>query len=248
MAYWLPSDFNNYIKKSKFDNNNFSILHINARSLTNKLDDVSHFVQSLAIKFTCIVVSETWFDSNTVMVDLPDYTCYSVNRTSKVGGGIAIYVDSSLCFNSRTDLTVDKFDSDIDIACVQLSIANTKILVVGLYRPPNTCIQTFTNQYSSFLEKLDREKYNYYIGDDFNIDLLHCENNEPSGAFLDVSLSHFTYPAIVKPTRITEISSTVIDNIFVNSSLNDYFAGILISDLSDHLPIFMCLLTYAAQM
>lgn len=236
--YWLSSEFNNYIKKSKFDNKNFSILHLNARSLNNKLDDVTHFVQTLAIKFTCIVVSETWFDSDSVMVDLPGYTCFAVNRTSKAGGGIAIYVDSSLCFTSRNDLTLEKFDCDIDIACVQLNIVNTKVLVVGLYRPPNTSIPTFTNHYSSFLENLDREKCNYYIAGDFNIDLLHCENNEPTNAFLNVSLSHFTYPSIAKPTRITETSSTVIDNIFVNSSLNDYFAGILISDLSDHLPIF----------
>ena len=55
--YWLSSEFNNYIKKSKFDNKNFSILHLNARSLNNKLDDVTHFVQTLAIKFTCIIVS-----------------------------------------------------------------------------------------------------------------------------------------------------------------------------------------------
>ena len=156
----------------------------------------------------------------------------------KAGGGIAIYVDSSLCFNSRSDLTMGKFDSDIDIACVQLNIMNNKVLVVGLYRPPNTPISTFTNQYSSFLENLDREKCNYYIAGDFNIDLLHCDNNEPTSAFLDVSLSHFTYPAIVKPTRITETSSTAIDNIFLNTPLIDYFAGILISDLSDHLPIF----------
>jgi hypothetical protein len=46
------------------------------------------------------------------------------------------------------------------------------------------------------------------------------------------------YPLITRPTRITKSSATLIDNIFTNEYRNVDKSGILISDVSDHLPIF----------
>ena len=42
-----------------------------------------------------------------------------------------------------------------------------------------------------------------------------------------------------KPTRITPSTNSLIDNIFTNC-VNDYiYSGLLINDLSGHLPIFI---------
>ena len=47
------------------------------------------------------------------------------------------------------------------------------------------------------------------------------------------------FPLINKPTRISKHSATIIDNIFYNNiEKNTTFNGILITDLSDHFPIF----------
>lgn len=43
---------------------------------------------------------------------------------------------------------------------------------------------------------------------------------------------------ISRPTRFSSTTSTLIDNIFTNYPSNASQAGIIISDLSDHLPIF----------
>ena len=44
-------------------------------------------------------------------------------------------------------------------------------------------------------------------------------------------------PVITKPTRITDTSATLIDNILISSKLQQaYHSGIIISDMSDHLP------------
>ena len=45
------------------------------------------------------------------------------------------------------------------------------------------------------------------------------------------------YPSITKPTRITNTSATSIDNIFTNNYAKQV-SGIILNDLSDHLPIF----------
>ena len=44
-------------------------------------------------------------------------------------------------------------------------------------------------------------------------------------------------PIISKPTRITDNSATLIDNFFINEPCN-FESGIIISDISDHFPIF----------
>ena len=47
-------------------------------------------------------------------------------------------------------------------------------------------------------------------------------------------------PTITKPTRITKTSATFIDIIIISKGLqNQYDSGILIDDMSDHLPCFV---------
>ena len=46
------------------------------------------------------------------------------------------------------------------------------------------------------------------------------------------------FPLINKPTRITNHSATLIDYIFSNAYGIGHNSGILVNDLSDHLPIF----------
>ena len=45
------------------------------------------------------------------------------------------------------------------------------------------------------------------------------------------------FPTITKPTQIKHNMASLIDNIYISSHLlRDYFSGILIDDISDHLP------------
>ena len=46
------------------------------------------------------------------------------------------------------------------------------------------------------------------------------------------------YPLIDRPSRITNHSFTIIDNIFTNAANYETSSGLLISDISDHLPVF----------
>ena len=45
-------------------------------------------------------------------------------------------------------------------------------------------------------------------------------------------------PVISRPTRITEQTSSLIDNIFIKYPMN-FQSGLLISTISDHLPVFI---------
>src|SRR5688572_16465383 len=50
-------------------------------------------------------------------------------------------------------------------------------------------------------------------------------------------LMHHFLPLILQPTRITDSSATLIDNIFTNSHDGILESAILTSDISDHLPV-----------
>lgn len=59
-----------------------------------------------------------------------------------------------------------------------------------------------------------------------------------SCAFADRLNVSALYPFITKPTRITATNRTLIDKILTNSVDDPGISGVLISDLSDHLPLF----------
>lgn len=73
---------------------------------------------------------------------------------------------------------------------------------------------------------------------DFNINLLNIESCNLTNAFLEVMLSYSLRPSIFRPTRIATYSATLIDNIFSNDYTKPFLTGILLTDISDHLPVF----------
>ena len=70
---------------------------------------------------------------------------------------------------------------------------------------------------------------------DFNINLLNFDSHSPTDEFFNTMTSYFFQPHIIQPTRITDHSATLIDNIYMN--IIEYKT---ISDhISDHLPNFI---------
>ena len=76
--------------------------------------------------------------------------------------------------------------------------------------------------------------------DDCNINMLNYDNHMETHDFVDEMFSNYLIPQITKPTTITP-TATLKDNIYSNDILGEYnqLQGILYSDISDHLPIFI---------
>ena len=55
------------------------------------------------------------------------------------------------------------------------------------------------------------------------------------------------YPLISKPSRMTSKSSTLIDNIFINTFHKKVKSGLFYTDLSDHFPVFCLIFTDTKQ-
>ena len=108
------------------------------------------------------------------------------------------------------------------------------IVISCLYKHPACTLDELVGN----LLKLYRNKQcDIDLCGDFNIDILNQTNNV-TNEFLQCFYSLCMFPLINKPTRITNHSATVIGNIFTNAFGISHNSGILVNDLSDHLPIF----------
>ena len=160
------------------------------------------------------------------------------------GGGVAIYVceyllnnclSSDICLRNISYVDNDCFESIF----IELQISKHEKINVGcMYRAPNTSISKCNDNLSFVLGNLTSKIV--YICGDYNIDLLHCEERAEAKHFLDEMFSSGLYPLITsRPTRITGTSATIIDNIFCSELCRNEVCGIVLSDATDHLPIFV---------
>ena len=223
-------------KDSKDDE--FSLLHLNIRSILNKFDDLKAYLNSLEYNFSVIGLSETWLNQNNCTdFPLPCYHYIGKVRNNKHGGGVGLYVNCSYQFRERDDLAVN-IDDIIESQFIELTTKPKNTLVGIIYRPPNSKIDQFIECLTEMLQKLDLQNKKCYLMGDFNLDLLKIDENQYTKDFINQMFSSTFYPLISKPTRITNISATLIDNIFVNDLEECHRCGILYTDLSDHLPVF----------
>ena len=186
--------------------------------------------------FSVIGVSETWLHNTSPnLYNLNNYTLIRKDREDKRGGGLAFYVNDQLQFKLRKEISLEQSES------LFLEIINSKNnIIIGLiYRPPHGSAISFCEDLDKCLHTITGESKQLYLMGDFNIDLLSQSNYHDT--LLHTTYSNSCYPHINKPTRIDGQSSTLIDNIFSNIFDKDIISGLLYSDISDHLPIFvMC--------
>ena len=73
---------------------------------------------------------------------------------------------------------------------------------------------------------------------DFNINLIKYDEHVHTQQYIDLLLRFRFILTITRPTRITEFSATLINTIYINEVLHTITSGLLINDISDHIPVF----------
>ena len=74
---------------------------------------------------------------------------------------------------------------------------------------------------------------------DFNINLLNYDSHPAMADFVNTLGSYSFHPQILKPTRVTELSAALIDNIFFNSLEHLATSGNILSGITDRLHNFV---------
>ena len=234
---YTDDSFNKYLQQHYISDNSFSVAHLNIRSLPARLSAFMSYVDNLDHCFSVIGLSETWLNpSNVSAYSIPGYNHVAQTRCAGRGGGISLFVAEKCVYSEMTDYCM--VNDYIESLFVKIT-NNGVVFVIGLiYRPPNSNIVQFTETLNNILGEVSH--MTCYIMGDYNIDLLKHELHPPTEKFLEAMYSNSLLPMILKPTRETETTATLIDNIFTNKyNVNDnIFQGIFATDISDHYMIF----------
>ena len=168
---------------------------------------------------------------------LPGYH-YVSQPTYSNAGGVGFYIKEDLEFTLRDDLTISK--NEFEALWIEIQSDSQHNMICGiLYRHPGGNVEVFQEYLNSAIEKIHRENKYCMIMGVFNLDLLKFESHPATDDFMNILGTSFFHPHILQPTRITDHSATLIDNIFLNSLEHFTISGNIIYDLTDHLPNFL---------
>ena len=76
---------------------------------------------------------------------------------------------------------------------------------------------------------------------EFNINLMKINSESDNLQFYNTMCSYFFMPLALQPTRVTDKSKTLINNIFFNSFEFATLSGNIMHSISDHLIQFVVL-------
>ena len=102
-------------------------------------------------------------------------------------------------------------------------------------------MKTFNDHIDQIMQKISNKNKLLFLMGDFNVNLLNYESHIDTNDFINTMISHYLLPHILHPTRVTNHSETVIDNIFSNNTSYEIISGNIISQISDHFPQFIIL-------
>ena len=241
-VYLNEHTFKNKCDESGITSINFSLIHFNVRSAPKNLSHIENYLDCLEHDFSIVGLTETWYgDHNVGLYGLSGYRQENNHRSTR-GGGVCVLIKMGIDYKLRPDLVIQ--NADIETIFVEIdgkSINSTKKHIVGvIYRPPNRDMESFLNHLKDIMDKLKNCKHQCHFLGDYNINLLRAESHVPTSNFIDYMYSNSCIPLINKPTRVTDRSATLIDNIFTNNICDtNMMQGLLVTDVSDHFPVFV---------
>ena len=214
------------------------VMQLNIRGLLSKQQDLHQLLKSVTQleRVDVLILVETWLTKESESrVCIPGYTYYGHHCTTKKGG-IGFLIRNELNFVKRHDL--HDASTCFENCFIELKSLNKNIILCSLYRPPNQNTKSFIQYINVLLSNLAKERSkDVIIGLDHNLDLLKHHIHENTQTFMETIVDNSLMLTIVRPTRITRSSATLIDNILM--SMNIYvkqMSCVLLSDISDHFP------------
>jgi hypothetical protein len=183
-------------------------------------------------------------ENNCAFYNIPGYNLVCRNRQTGSRGGVAMYIRDDLNYMNRDDISIN-IDGEFESIFVEVNSNNASCIFGEIYRVPNTSEITSLARYETVVNKLQCGKKDGILGTDQHFDYLKYKNHINSAELMNIFLNAGFLPTITKPTRITHTTATLIDNIYIKTSKHiQISSGIILNDISDHLPIFMFSETY----
>ena len=96
-----------------------------------------------------------------------------ITRKHKKGGGVGFLIKDRLIYKRRPDLSKNCQHDSYEHILIELKGSSYNTIIGSLYRPPNTDVEKFLDEYNDTLGSISSEKNKEVIlGMDHNLDLL----------------------------------------------------------------------------
>ena len=236
--YYNETTFKNRYKS----NSNFSLLHLNIRSVVSHFTEFLCYLDTLNFVFKVIALSETAINATSINYNIPNYSCEMSIRENRKGGGVSLYVHNTFQYKVRSDLQLGGVVNSVFVELLKTTTNSKHNIICGcIYRPPSMSLSVFNELLSDMFGKILSENKYVYIFGDFNVNTMSSViGNANTQEFKDIFSSNYCLPLITKPTRVTNSCSSLIDNIYSNVPINTgkCNSGILEVSISDYYAIF----------
>jgi hypothetical protein len=186
--------------------NTMAMIHINAQSLRNKVDELELESEG----FDIVAITETWLKPEITADDvkLPGYNMFRRDRAGDAHGGVALYIRENIIGKERADLQIP----DLEAIWAEILVENRKILIGCMYRPPNAPA-AYWNKVEASLEQAKSTGTNHiFLLGDLNCNMF-TKGNKLHQILDDLHMTQL----IDDTTHRTAYSETLIDIIATNS-------------------------------
>ena len=213
----------------------FKMAFLNIVSLPKNIDEINF---SMTNKFIDLIAfNETRLDANITdnMINLDGYDIVRKDR-SRNGGGVCIYLRSSINYKVRNDLV----PTELEAVCVEIIKPHSKpFLVTTVYRPPSA-LSEFFDHFEKLIKAVDNENKEMYILGDLNCNMLKTNNdsNIPTKKIKSLYELYQLTQLIDEAARITPTTTSLIDHIVTNMPEKISDSGVIHTGISDHSLVF----------
>lgn len=216
------------------------ILHLNIRSLINKIELVRHLLQDETTDALCL--SETWLTAQ-VPDELIYITGYKLWRGDRPtcsgkprGGGVCVYVLEKY---ATAVLKTPRSNADIEMLGISIEGYRTGVInCITVYRPPKGDTETALMRLDQLVSMMRAEgQCNLLIHGDFNLNYLNGQCRIVK-KLKEWETKSGLKQVIRNPSRVSNVSSTLIDLCFVDIK-HLHSTGLININLSDHYATFL---------
>ena len=210
------------------------IVHLNARSIRNKLELLPNLVESFQI--ACFTKTHLDADVSSFSLILEGFDEPLRMDRTRNGGGILVYLSNLLKYNRRRDLE----SPNIETIWVEIKLKDINLLLCCLYRSDFNASQSlFINEIQNLIEIALDYTSHVILTRDINIDFLNLTNSQMKDCLTIFSLRN----VLNEPTSVTINLSTLIDPVIVSDACTVLDSGTMDVDefISDHKATYIAI-------
>lgn len=209
----------------------FSLFSVNIQGLVSKIDKILNFLHDEDFHILCFCEHFVTDVDVLKMVKLSNFQlASSFCRRSTTRGGVAIF--TRVGFECHC-IDLNSFTVDIHAEFCAVNIVSLNTIVVNVYRSGSVGdFEIFYSKLEQVLSHVHGRSRKLCIVGDFNVNFNSLDDE--ATRLLCLLLSFNLHRTVFESTRVTRLSSSCIDNIFVNLPMDSYNSAIVEPCFSDH--------------